>query len=202
MLRRISRVEADNIGAAGLERLLSSVVEEEGSEVKSLSVEGDLSPLPPQLLSQLLPRLESLNLERARLSEEQLEVMLTSLRDQEDQLVLTTLSLQASLGSPQLFTALDSQLLRKDSLCLCNYLQLKTISNSTRAQSERLFQLCPTKTGVCESVGELSDWRADQSVVPRHLRDQPAEAAETQHQRERRVQGGGEPSGEVRGETG
>ena len=112
MLRRISRVEADNIGAAGLERLLSSVVEEEGSEVKSLSVEGDLSPLPPQLLSQLLPRLESLNLERARLSEEQLEVMLTSLRDQEDQLVLTTLSLQASLGSPQLFTALDSQLLR------------------------------------------------------------------------------------------
>ena len=161
MLRRISRVEADNIGAAGLERLLSSVVEEEGSEVKSLSVEGDLSPLPPHLLSQLLPRLESLNLERARLSEEQLEVMLTSLRDQEDQLVLTTLSLQASLGSPQLFTALDSQLLRKDSLCLCNYLQLKTISNSTRAQSERLFQLCPPKTGVCESVGELSDWRAD-----------------------------------------
>ena len=58
VLRRISSVEADNIGAAGLERLLRSVVEEDGDSqaVRSLSVGGDLSSLNLHLLSQAFAR--------------------------------------------------------------------------------------------------------------------------------------------------
>ena len=87
-------------------------------------------------------RLERINLERARLNEEQLDAMLRSLRDHQGQLALTSLSLQGSQGAPQLFSALDSHLLREGftynsiitPLLITLSKSLKTSSNSTGEQ--------------------------------------------------------------------
>ena len=107
-------MEADDIGGAGLESLLNSLVEDEDCQVQSLSIEGDLtsSHLQPDLLSRAVVRLERINLDRARLDVEQLEVMLSAVRDQPN-LALTSLSLDRSHGYPLLFSSLDSHLLRE-----------------------------------------------------------------------------------------
>lgn len=110
LLRRVSSVEADNIGGAGLERLLHSVVEDEDCQVNCLSIGGDLTSLHPDLLSQAVVRLDRINLDRARLEGEQVKVMLTKVRDH-PQLSLTTLSLDRSHGYPLQFTALHPRLL-------------------------------------------------------------------------------------------
>ena len=106
-------MEADDIGGAGLERLLNSLVEDEDCQVQSLSIEGDLTSshlVGP--LSRAVVRLDRINLDRARLDVEQLEVMLTAVRDQ-PHLALTSLSLDRSHGYPLLFSSLDSHLLRE-----------------------------------------------------------------------------------------
>ena len=112
VLRRISSVEADNIGPAGLEALLRAVVEDEDCQVRSLTVRGDLTSLQPGLLSRALGRLVRIDLDQARLDVGQLEEMLTAVRDHE-QLALTTLSLDRSHGYPLLFPAIQPHLLRQ-----------------------------------------------------------------------------------------
>ena len=107
-------MEVDDIGGPGLDRLLNSLLEDEDCQVQSLSIEGDLtsSHLQPDLFSRAVGKLDRINLDRARLDVEQLEVMLTAVRDQ-PQLALTSLSLDRSHGYPLLFSSLDSQLLRE-----------------------------------------------------------------------------------------